>query len=99
MPKLEYRSLTAEELGTELASVPGWKSTGDAIERSFEFEKYQEGLVFASAVGFFADQLDHHPDITIGYKRVLVKTSTHSTGGLSPFDFELARRIDATWGS
>jgi 4a-hydroxytetrahydrobiopterin dehydratase len=94
MRKLEYRAVSSEEVTTEMKGLPAWTSSGDAISRMFSFEAYQEGLVFASAVGYVADHLDHHPDITIGYKTVLVKSSTHSTGGLSPYDFELAERID-----
>jgi 4a-hydroxytetrahydrobiopterin dehydratase len=52
-------------------------------------------LVFATTVGFVADQLDHHPDLHIAFGRVTVSVNTHSIDGLSPFDFELARRIEA----
>ena len=84
MLKLEYRALTPKELASELASLPGWTSTGDEIFRVFEFGRYQEGLVFAVSVGYLADRLDHHPDIEIGYKKVKVSSSTPLDGRAEP---------------
>jgi 4a-hydroxytetrahydrobiopterin dehydratase len=59
------------------------------------FDTYKSGLVFASAVGFIADKLDHHPDLLIGYKVVTITVSTHSEGGLTELDFHLACQVDA----
>ena len=98
MAKLEYRKLSAKEIEEGLAGLSGWSVEGDAIAKSFEFAQYQEGLVFASAVGLLADRLDHHPDLTIGYKKVKVSVTTHATNGLSPYDMELARRIERLGG-
>jgi 4a-hydroxytetrahydrobiopterin dehydratase len=95
MGKLEYRRLSEAEIEAELNEVPGWTAGNGRLEREFAFDGYQKGLVFASAVGFIADRLDHHPDIEIGYKKVRVSVSTHATGSLSPYDFEFARRVDA----
>ncbi len=98
MAKLEYRRLSEAEIATGLKEVPGWAVRAGLLEREFQFDRYQEGLVFASAVGFLADGLDHHPDLAIGYKKVKVSVSTHATKGLSPYDFELARRIERLTG-
>ena len=95
MPTLEYRKLSPSEVESELATLTGWTVTDDRLERSFEFERYQEGLVFANAVGYLADKLNHHPDLAVGYGRVIVSLTTHATDGLSPYDFELARRVQA----
>lgn len=94
MSELAYRLLTPEEIRTQLEQRPGWLQSGDKIEREWEFGSYKDGLVFAAAAGHVADKLDHHPDIEIGYQRVKISVNTHSVGGLSPYDFELARRID-----
>jgi 4a-hydroxytetrahydrobiopterin dehydratase len=95
MPVLEYRKLSPSEVESELGTIPGWTVADTRIERSFEFERYQEGLVFANAVGYLADKLNHHPDLAVGYGRVIVSVTTHATEGLSPYDFELARRINS----
>lgn len=93
--KLEYRKLSDSEATEALAAAPGWSIEGDKLTRTFTFDLYKGGVEFASAVGSAADQLDHHPDILIGYKKVTVSVNTHDVGGLSPYDFELARRIDS----
>jgi len=95
MAALEYRKLSPSEIESELRSAPGWEVNIARLERTFEFERYQEGLVFANAVGYLADKLNHHPDLAVGYGRVIVSVTTHSTEGLTGYDFELARRINS----
>jgi 4a-hydroxytetrahydrobiopterin dehydratase len=95
MDALEYRRLTPEEVQAQAQNLPLWQVENDRLTREFTLGSYQEGLTLAVAVGYLADKLDHHPDLTIGYKTVRIALQTHSVGGLSPYDFELARRIDA----
>ena len=95
MPILEYRRLTADEIAEGLTSLPHWASDGNQLARTFSFDTYLEGVSFTCAVAYLAEKLNHHPDLTVGYRKVTVKISTHDVGGLSPFDFELARRIDS----
>lgn len=83
------------EVRNSLAGLAGWKVEDGAIAKEFRFDTYKDGIVFASAVGFLADRLNHHPDLLVGYGRVKVTLSTHAVQGLSPFDFELARRIES----
>lgn len=92
---LAYRLLTPDELDNGLRELRGWAVEGGMLTKTFTFDCYQKGLVFASTVGYVADSLDHHPDLSILYQRVVVAMSTHSVNGLSPYDLELARRIDA----
>lgn len=77
----------------ELKSLPGWEIQNEVLSHRFEFNTYLAGLDFAVAVGKLAESMDHHPDITIGYKSVLISTSTHSAGGITHLDFELAHKI------
>jgi 4a-hydroxytetrahydrobiopterin dehydratase len=95
MIELAYRKLSSDEIASELKNVTGWALEGDLLCRTFDFKTYKDGVVFAAAVGFIADRLDHHPDIALGYSKVKVCVNTHSVGGISPYDFELARRIEA----
>lgn len=64
------------------------------LNRTFTFGSYKEGVVFAAAVAWEADRLNHHPDLTIGYGKVRVATVTHDADGLTPYDIELARRVE-----
>jgi 4a-hydroxytetrahydrobiopterin dehydratase len=91
---LEYRKLPDSEIQIELAKLHGWSIADDKLTRTFAFDTYKDGVVFAAAIGHLADRLNHHPDLHVGYGKVTVAVNTHDVGGISPFDFELARRID-----
>ncbi|AIE86441.1 4a-hydroxytetrahydrobiopterin dehydratase [Fimbriimonas ginsengisoli] len=94
MADLEYRLLSADELESGLAGLPGWKVENGEIAKTFEFKNYKDGLVFAVAAGYLADRLDHHPNLLVTYGKVRISVNTHSVEGLSPYDLELARRIE-----
>jgi len=95
MADLAYVKLSDAEVAARLKNLAGWGIENGKIAKLFRFKTYKDGVVFASAIGFVADNLNHHPDILIGYGKVSVSVHTHDVGGLSPYDFELARRIDA----
>ena len=87
--------LKPEEVAAALEELPGWTLDGKAIKKQFTFQDFPEAVLFVSALVPGAEDADHHPDIDIRYKRVTLTYSTHSEGGLTDGDFELARRIDA----
>ena len=93
------RALNAAEIVTRLATLDGWKLSGDgpdaAIEKTFNFEDYYETMAFVNAVAFIAHAKDHHPDLSVHYSRCMVRFSTHDVKGLSVTDFECAARVDA----
>lgn len=97
--ELAYRLLSDSEVEQGLAELSGWARDEGRIAKTYTFETYKDGVVFASAVGFLADRLNHHPDILIGYGKVRVSVNTHDVGGLSPYDLELARRIERLGGN
>jgi 4a-hydroxytetrahydrobiopterin dehydratase len=92
--ELAYRQLSGDEIQEGLNALNGWSVEGERIAKTFEFGEYLQGADFGRKVADTANALDHHPDIEIGYKKVRVSVNTHSVGGLSPYDFELAKRID-----
>ncbi len=75
-----------------LASLPGWRLTDGRIEKEFRFKSYLAALDFAYAVGKLAEEQDHHPDITIGWRRVKLLFTTHVITGLSMNDFIMAAK-------
>jgi 4a-hydroxytetrahydrobiopterin dehydratase len=94
--ELSYTRLTPEQIDAQLATVPGWSVVEGALTRTYPFGSYAGGVVFGSAVAHAADTLNHHPDLHIGYQRVTISMITHDAGGgLTSYDFELARRINA----
>jgi 4a-hydroxytetrahydrobiopterin dehydratase len=78
----------AEELGN------GWTvEASKRLEKEFLFDSYAQGVAFANHVAALSEQLNHHADILIAYKRVRLMIWTHNVGGLTKADFVLAARI------
>ncbi len=87
--------LEDSEIGERLASMPGWKREGEAITKDFERGDFAGSVGFVDSLLAPAEEMNHHPDLEISWDRVTVTISTHSEGGLTAADFELAGRIDA----
>ncbi len=83
------------EVEEKLAGLSGWQRTGDAIEKSFECGDFVGSVRFVDSIVRPAEAMNHHPDVTISWATVTVTISTHSEGGLTANDFELAEKIDA----
>jgi 4a-hydroxytetrahydrobiopterin dehydratase len=87
--------LEPEAVDTLLMELPDWKLQGNSIERVREFKGFREAISFVESVAREAEALNHHPDIDIRYRKVRLVLSTHSAGGLTSSDFNLARKLDA----
>ena len=70
----------------------GWTEVDDALERTFELENFVEALAFVNRVGELAEAENHHPDIAIHYNRVTLRWWTHTAGGVTDRDRELAEK-------
>jgi 4a-hydroxytetrahydrobiopterin dehydratase len=76
-------------------SVPaGWREVDDALVRELEFESFPAAVAFVDRLAVLAESEDHHPDIDIRYRKVTVRWSTHSAGGVTDRDRDLAARTD-----
>lgn len=89
------KRLSEEEIGRELAALEGWALEGNAIRKQFTLGGFPDAVAFVTRLAFDAEAADHHPDITINYKRVTLSFSTHSEGGLTQKDFDGARLVEA----
>jgi 4a-hydroxytetrahydrobiopterin dehydratase len=87
--------LTEEEIAARLAAVPGWVREGDSITCVLTRDDFRDAMLYVGAVAYLAETANHHPDIAISWNRVTLTLSTHSAGGLTAADFELAGRISA----
>ena len=88
-----------DEAKSRLQELPGWSLDGDAIRKQFVFKGFPEAVDFVARLVPHAEAADHHPDVTINYKRVTLTYTTHSEGGLTPKDFDgakMAERVAAT---
>jgi 4a-hydroxytetrahydrobiopterin dehydratase len=79
----------------ELGNLSGWSRRGDVITKTFQFRNFLSGIDFVTAVAKAAESADHHPDIDIRYTKVTCTLSTHSAGGITQKDLDLARQIDS----
>jgi 4a-hydroxytetrahydrobiopterin dehydratase len=86
--------LTEPEIAWRLQGLSGWTQDGAAIRKSFAFARFADGIRFVDRVAVAADEMDHHPDVDIRYTTVTMTLSTHSAGGLTRKDFDLAERIE-----
>jgi 4a-hydroxytetrahydrobiopterin dehydratase len=90
MPEL----LNPEAIQTLLMEIPEWKLEGDTISRTVEFPGFLEAVDAVNKIAREAEALDHHPDIDIRWRTVRLALSTHSAGGLTTLDFQLAKKLD-----
>lgn len=87
--------LDEETIQRELAKLTGWKVAGREISKDFEFRSYMDGIEFVQKTAALADNMNHHPDLMVGWKKVGVRLTTHSAGGLTALDLALASQIDS----
>lgn len=86
--------LSEDEIAKELKGLESWTREGNAIKKQFTFRDFPEAVAFVNRLVPAAEAADHHPDITINYRRVTLSYSTHSEGGLTTKDFDGARMAD-----
>jgi len=86
--------LTAEAVRDELAGLPDWSGDQAGIERTVELASFPTAIAVVDRVAVVAEELDHHPDIDVRWRSLTFRCATHSAGGVTQRDVELARRID-----
>ena len=87
--------LSDEEIKERLKELDGWRQRGEYIVKSFERDDFVGSVKFVDSLVGPAEEMNHHPDLAISWSEVKVTLSTHSEGGLTANDFELAKKIDA----
>ena len=87
--------LNEAQISERLGRVDKWSREGAAIRRTIELPSFPAAIAFVGRVADLSEAADHHPDIDIRYRRVTLVLATHSAGGLTERDFDLAERIDA----
>jgi 4a-hydroxytetrahydrobiopterin dehydratase len=87
--------LSDQEIEARLSEHPGWEREGQAITKSFKRADFVGSVNFVNSLVGPAEEMNHHPDIEISWDTVKISLSTHSDGGVTANDFELAAKIDA----
>ena len=87
--------LTQDEITKKLSSLSGWAQEGNQIAKQFQSKDFVEALAFVNKAGAEAEKMNHHPDIFIhSWNKVKITISTHSEGGITKKDFQLAEKIE-----
>lgn len=87
--------LDDQAIDARLGELEGWAREGDAIAKTFELDDFVGSVEFVKRLVEPAEDMNHHPDLSVSWNKVTVSITTHSAGGLTENDFELAKRIDA----
>lgn len=90
----ERKKLTDDGIKAQLAGLSGWSIEKDKLHKSFQFDSFVEAFGFMTKVALAAEAMNHHPEWFNVYNKVVVDLSTHDLGGISTYDFELARKMD-----
>ncbi|WP_416063074.1 4a-hydroxytetrahydrobiopterin dehydratase [Rhodococcus indonesiensis] len=87
--------LSDADIEAALVDLPAWQRDGNAIVRTVESPSFPEAVALVDRVAEAAEAANHHPDIDIRWRKVTYSLSTHSAGGITASDVELARTIDS----
>lgn len=91
-------AMDAQEIAERLRDLPGWELREGALRRTYPFPDFATAMAFANRVADAAEAADHHPDMLVGWGRVELAWVTHSAGGVTQHDLDMAARCDAMAG-
>ena len=86
--------LSDAAIAERLAALTGWERGNGMIQKTYQFHDFAESMEFVNRVADVAERANHHPDILVQWNRVSLTLSTHSDGGLTTKDFDLAQTLD-----
>lgn len=93
---MSRQPLSPAEINAALSSLTGWKGESSALTKTFQFGSFREAMSFMIRVSYEAEEMNHHPEWTNVYNRVVVRLNTHDTGGkVTALDVALAKKIQA----
>ena len=87
--------LSDDELSAALPGLPLWSGDGDGLRRTVELSSFRDAVAAIGAIADVAEEMDHHPDVDLRWRTLHLALVSHSAGGVTELDLELARRIDA----
>jgi 4a-hydroxytetrahydrobiopterin dehydratase len=87
--------LSPDELSAALHALPSWSGDRNGIHRTVEMPRFLDAVAAIVSIADVAEEMDHHPDIDLRWRTLHLNVVTHSAGGVTDLDLQLARRIDA----
>lgn len=94
MSEEEYRKLSESEIAEGLSGLDGWRVSNGKLHKTIEFEGFVQAFGFMTQVAMEAEKMNHHPEWHNVYNKVTIDLVTHDIGGISNYDFKLAKTID-----
>jgi 4a-hydroxytetrahydrobiopterin dehydratase len=82
------------EIQRELGALPGWTRKGNEITKTFTFDGFPAAMAFAQSLVPIAEGMNHHPDLDIRFNRVIVRLSSHDSGGVTARDIRFAKQLE-----
>lgn len=90
----EYRKLSPAEIRERMKDLKIWKIVGGKLHRELKFRSFEDAIGFIERASFEISKLDHHPEWFNVYNQVRIDLVTHDVGGISDYDFILAKALD-----
>jgi 4a-hydroxytetrahydrobiopterin dehydratase len=91
---MNVQKMTSEQVEAGLKNLPDWELKNDKLHRELKFKNFGQAFGFMTQVALLAQQMDHHPEWSNVYSRVVIDLTTHEAGGISQRDVDLAQKID-----
>jgi 4a-hydroxytetrahydrobiopterin dehydratase len=95
----DRRKLSDKKITSALKKLKGWSLRGGKLHKEFTFKDFVRAFGFMASVALIAEGLNHHPEWSNVYNRVVIDLSTHSEGGITGFDIEFARKVEQIRGT
>jgi 4a-hydroxytetrahydrobiopterin dehydratase len=92
---MDRKRLSDDQIKGRLQGLKGWTLRDGKLHREFQFKDFITAFGFMSSVALIAESMNHHPNWSNVYNKVTVDLTTHDAGGVTEFDVELARRVNA----
>ena len=89
-----YKKLDSDEIELGLSKISNWKLDNDRIKKTFEFKNFVDAFTFMTRMAIEIERMNHHPEWFNVYNKINVELTTHDVGGISNFDFKLAKIMD-----
>lgn len=91
---MSVEKLTSDQIEASLKALPDWELKDGKLHRSLRFKNFVQAWGFMTQAAILAESMDHHPEWSNVYSRVIIDLTTHEAGGISRLDFELAKKMN-----
>jgi len=90
--------LSAKQIDARLSTLSGWRGAKGKLHRAFTFADFSEAFAFMARAALAAEKMNHHPDWSNAWNKVIVDLDTHDAGGITELDFKLAAEMNRVSG-